>query len=169
MSGFPLRCLRSAFGSILRDARPVEHPELECSATRINLNEHVTAAASLLLPRVSLCAEWIAATSSFQIYHQEEAWNVNHEQAHPTLARSTDGAYSYTFAATYLDADGVAVATNIFAARCTAIQSTNSGGGLPVLKSGTELSSASPLVVQFFTYDVAGTSPEDHRFWLEVL
>jgi hypothetical protein len=169
MAGFLLRSLLQSFGSRLRDARPIENPEIEYGAARINRNEGITAAASLLLPRVVLIAEWVAATSSFRILHQEEAWNADHQQAHPVLTRSTDGAYVYTFAATYLDSDGVAVPTDLVSARCTAMQTANSGGASPVLKAGCEISvSAGPLAVQFFTYDSVGTSLEDHRFWLEV-
>ena len=161
MSGFPTRHLRSAFGSVLRDSRPVENPELERSAFRANLAERDCAAASLLLPRASLIAEWIAASSSFRIYHQEEAWNVDHSQAHPALTYYMGGMYRYTLAESYLDADGIVTQTDVIAARVTGIAIT---GGPSVTDWNCSING---LQVTVSLFDGFG-SLIDARFWLEV-
>lgn len=166
MSGFPLRHLLQSFGSRLRDARPIEHPELEVSAARLNLGESIAAASSLLLPRAVLVAQWNVASQTFTIFHQEEAWNLKHEQAHPTLAQITDGAYSYTFASSYLDNDGVSVPTVLPAARLTAVQEVSSGGGAPTYSTGTELR-PDGVTVEFFIRNSADELI-NRRFWLEV-
>ena len=166
MSGFPLRHYLQSFGSRLRDARPIEHPEFEVNAQRLNLGESISAASSLLLPRVNLIAQWNTANSAFQIFHQSEAWNVRNEQPHPTLAQITDGAYSYTFASSYLDNDGVSVPTLLTAARLTAIQEVSSGGGAPTYSTGTELR-PDGITVEFFIRNSAGVLV-NRRFWLEV-
>lgn len=167
MAGFPLRHLLSFFGPKLRDARPIENPVLETGQHRLNLTESIAAASSLLLPRVSLIAEWNATFGKFTVFHQEEAWNAKHELPHPTLERLADGYYTYTFASSYPDNDGIQVPTVIYAARLTVIQEVNSGGAAPTYKHGTELSGSTGLSVQFFIKDES-SALIDRRFWLEV-
>lgn len=156
MPGFPLRSIMQSFGSRLRDARPVEHPELERGAARANLTEHIAAGSSLILPRASLIAQWSVSLGAFEIYHQEEAWNSRHEQAHPTLARLFAGAYTYTFASTYLDLDGVAQPFEILAVRCSVIASNNPAAGCS--------HSANEVLLEVQHSDALA----DMRFWLEV-
>jgi hypothetical protein len=157
MSGFPIRSLLQTLGTRLRDARPIEHPELEVSAERINKHEALAVAANLVIPRASIVAEWNAVTSSFGILHQEEAWNVDHAQAHPILARTSTGIYTYTFASSYLDRDAIAVATNLVSARLSC-------NATVVYPQWT----ISGITVNVFLSDV-DVAPMDARFWLEVL
>jgi hypothetical protein len=153
MAGFPLRTLLTAFGSRLRNARPIEHPELEVDAKRLNLSESVASASSLILPRASLVAE-LSITGAVRILHQEEAWNTDHKQAHPALTRTQTGRYSYSFASSYLDLDGNTIGTDLIMARVF------------VFEAGTATVSILGNTVNVFLK--LGEQDTDMRFWLEV-
>jgi len=167
MAGFPIRHLLQSFGSKLRDARPVENPEIQVSAGRLNLSESIAAASSLLLPRVGLIAQWNTTTSLFEVYHQEEAWNARHEQARPTLARASAGSYTYTFAESYLDADGVAIPSNIVAARVFVMDTNPDPLSVsnPLASVRVDNSTVHPIIYISIT---DGGYVADARFWLEV-
>jgi len=161
MSGFPVRVLRSFLGPKLQDHRPVENPRIESGAKRLNLLEHVAIGSGLIVPRASLVAVWNDTLSTFQILHQEEAWNVDHKQSHPTLVRAQAGIYSYTFASTYQDEDGVTRDFEPIAAR---VYPAQTGIRSECIITGN--------VVEVFLFQQP--TPEDVtfvdcRFWLEVL
>lgn len=159
--GFPNRILRQHLGSKLQDRRRVENPKTEAGAARLNLLEHTAVGAGLVVARASLVAEWNATLSAFSILHQEEAWNTDHAQAHPVLARLGTGRYTYTFAATYLDNDGVAQPLAIIAARPSPVIVLPSS-----LTDVTARTSLSGSMLYLNTYN-NGTLT-DMRFLLEV-
>ena len=161
MSGFPVRMLRSFLGPKLKDTRPVENAQLETGAKRLNLLEHVAVGSGLIVPRASLVASWNDTLETFQILHQEEAWNVDHKQAHPVLERGAVGVYSYTFASTYQHVAGVTRDFEPIAARGSPVQT---GIKSEYIITGN--------VVEVFLFQQP--TPEDVtfvdcRFWLEVL
>lgn len=160
--GFPRRPLRSAFGPKLTNAYPVEHPETQVGAQSFNPDFWQTAGMGLIVPRAIVIAKWNG--SAFDIYHQAEAWNPNGDQAHPVLARTGAGLFTYTFAASYLDEDGNEVPTDIRAARCTG--GDDNGGGSPRRGYGWILT-ASPLVARFRLVNETLTG-QDELFWGEV-
>jgi len=166
MPGYPTRLIRSSFGPKRIDPRPVEHPEQEVGAADYNAAFHQVAGMNLAIAtRASLIARWDSGTSHFVVSHQEEAWNSEREQAHPALVRVGAGVYTYTFAATYLDEDDVAVTTELGAPRVTVHKVLTAYADRVVGFAWVDASS--PLVVQIRLWDAAGT-PEDAPFWLEV-
>jgi hypothetical protein len=108
---FPKRPLRSSFGPKLRNAYPVENPAIDVGDVAFNGMFSTVAGLGLISARSIVIANYTGG--AFVIGYQAEAWNQELSQAHPVLARSGAGLYSYTFASTYLDEDGVAVATDI--------------------------------------------------------
>jgi hypothetical protein len=106
---FPRRFLRSALGPKLRNNYAVENPETDIGAEAFNAAFAALAGINLMVPRAVFVGVW--GGSTFTIAEQEEAWNDDHDQTHPTPARTSAGLYTYTFAATYLDEDGVAQPT----------------------------------------------------------
>ncbi len=165
MSGYPSRIVRSVLGPTFKDVRPVEHPEREISAESGNLLCNIATAANLIQPRASLVAIW--SGSAFAILHQEEAWNVDHAQTHPQLERSSAGVYSYTFASSYKDKDGVDVPTTLVSARVTASDVPLVFSPADAPRGAAFIDPAVPYAVQIRTW--SGTTLGDYRFWLEVL
>jgi hypothetical protein len=168
MSGWPSRIFKSMLGATLRDARPVENPEIEWAARYIELLKHTAVGAALIAPRATLCAEWNTGTSSFTIHHQAEAWNVNNALAHPTLDRTSTGSYTYTFAATYPDMDGALVAFDPRGYRVDICKQLPSSDVLPyhpaVYRAGDI-----ELPALYVRLRDAGDTSVDVPFWLEVL
>lgn len=168
MSGWPSRILKSELGSTLRDPRTVEHPELEWAARYIELLKHQAVGAALCASRVSLCAAWNTGTSAFDVYQQHEAWNPTGAVAHPVLARTSAGLYTYTFAATYADMDGESV---VFAAHGFRVQACGilpTADALPY-QAHVELDSEEATPTLVVTMRGADGAPVDAPFWLEVL
>ncbi len=163
--GFPRRFTRDQLGPTLRNNYPVENPESDIGAESFNADFHQVAGMNLVVPRAALVASWNG--SSFDILHQAEAWNPRHAQAHPVLARSGTGAYTYTFAPTYKDEDGVDVPTVLVAARAFEL------AGTAVFANRVEahawIDAGDPLVVHVQLWRSGTGAAEDHRFWLEVL
>jgi hypothetical protein len=162
MSGFPLRSLLQNFGPKLRDARPIENPEIETGQRRLNLLESTITGVNLISPRASVVARYDPSPAAFIIYHQEEAWNARHAQAHPVLERQVTGLYTYTFASSYLTEDGESVPISVVAARANVF---GAGG----INSGTKAwcQVTSPTVVTISISDDSNAGV-DARFWLEV-
>jgi hypothetical protein len=164
MSGFPNRIVRSNLGPTYRDRNAVENPEVELGADYANLLLHQAVGVQLISPVADLIASWTGAV--FVVAKREEAWNVDHSQAHPVLARTGAGVYTYQFAASYLDMDGESVITALADARLTA-RSTTAGYANRV--SGRAwVDDADATLVHIEIYDAAG-SAADAPFWLEVI
>lgn len=164
MSSFPSRFLRSLLGPKFFNAFPVENPENQVGDKQFNAAFHAVAGMNLIVSRAALIATY--SGGSFQIAHQAEAWNPEAAQAHPSLARTSAGVYTYTFAASYLDEDGVAVPTVLAAARVSshyAPQATYPNR----IESRAWVDESNPLIIQVRMWNTSGV-PVDLPFWLEV-
>jgi hypothetical protein len=155
--GFPRRLIRSHLGPKLRNNYPVENPASDVGDATLNGLFWNTAGLGLVGARWVVIAAWNG--SQLVIQHQAEAWNPENDQAHPVLARTGTGTYTYTFASTYLDEDGVAVPTVIYAPNgcvnrtlSAASERTDLYAWIPV---GT------PLVVQARQWDDGGTARDE--------
>jgi hypothetical protein len=165
MSGWPSRILRAALGPVLSDARPVEHPEHEWASAHIELLKHQAAGHALISPRVVCLAEWTG--SAFDIHWQAEAWNPRNELAHPVLARTSTGVYTYTFpTAAAEDLDGNSVPLNLKYGRCAVCPADPVGTTQPlqadVIDRGT-----TPASFQLELVNGSSTAI-DEPFWLEI-
>jgi len=164
MSGFPTRFLRSLLGPKFVNTSPVESPESDIGDVQFNAAFHQLAGMNLVVPRVALIASYTGAAQT--ILHQAEAWNPENAQAHPVLARSAAGVYTYTFASTYQDENGAAVATVLLAPRVSCHRDL-SGGFANRIEAHAWKDGSNPLIVQVRLWDTGGTGV-DHPFWLEV-
>lgn len=164
MSGFPTRILRAVLGPAFRDTRPVENPETDIGAKQFNAAFHQVAGMNLIVPRVAFIA--VYSGGSFQVTHQAEAWNPNNVQAHPAAARAAAGSYTYTFASTYKDEEGVDVPTVLGPPRVTCHRDL-SGGFANRIAAHAWIDGSDPLKIQIRLWDTGGTGV-DHPFWLEV-
>jgi hypothetical protein len=164
MSSFPRRFLRSLLGPKFVDTVPVENPEADIGARQFNAAFHAVAGMNLVVPRAVVIASYTG--SAFQIDHQAEAWNPEGSQGRPLLERASAGAYTYTFAATYKDQDGVNIATSLTAARVTSHRELVSGYSQRVFAYAYR-DGANPLEIKIRLWDAVGTGI-DAPFWLEV-
>lgn len=168
---FPKRPQRSSFGPKLVNNYPVETPNSDVGDVAFNAAFWTIAGLAGVLPRASCIATYSPLSTSFVVSHQAEAWNPNGDQAHPVLGRTNTGIYSYTFASTYLDEDGIAVPMDLKGARVTC----------PTISSGTNFAegvawvdSVFPLVVivrvgtRLISSGVFSNS-DNITFWLEVM
>jgi hypothetical protein len=162
MPSFPKRLTRSALGPKLVDNYPVENPTNELGAGTFNPDFWAVSGMAGIIARASLVASWNGTT--FDILHRREAWNPDDDQAHPVLARTSAGVYTYTFPATALDEDGNAVNIILTGARCSSEVAHANGR----IRAYAWPNSGSPLVVDIKLEDSAGTA-RDAKFWLEVL
>ena len=163
MSGFPSRFLRSLLGPKFVNTNPAENPETDVGAQQFNAAFHQVAGMNLVVPRVALIASY--SGGGFVYSHQAEAWNPENAQAHPVLARSAAGVYTYTFASTYKDEDGTDVATVILAPRVSCHRDL-SGGFANRIEARSWKDGSNPLIIQIRLWDTGGTGV-DHPFWLE--
>jgi hypothetical protein len=168
---FPTRVTRSALGPRFRDVYPVENPETDVGAEQFNAAFDQLAGLNVVAPRVALIATWNG--SAFDVRHQAEAWNPDGGQAHPALARAGVGRYTYTFAASYLDADGNTVATSLLACRLSVfgVPAADASSTDPYASRRTPMAwvdPGNPLVVKIAIFSSAG-AVVDEPFWLEVL
>jgi hypothetical protein len=166
MSGFPSRIVKADLGSTLRDSRPVEHPEYEWAAAYIELMKWQAVGVALCSPRAVLCAAWNGA--AFVVAVQEEAWNPARAVAHPTLARTSAGLYTYAFAAHYLDFSGNSVALVLSGFRGVACPILPTDAEAPYSVDVARNSEAAVPTINITIKDHSGTAA-DVPFWLEVL
>ena len=118
MAGFPTRTTRAAFGPTKRNASVgLVTPEYHAGATEINLDYWQTAGMSLAICRAWALVTWDGATS-VSLTAAGEAWDPT-AAAEPTVARSSAGVYTVTYAATYVDETDTAVSTSLLAASAT--------------------------------------------------
>lgn len=161
---FPVRILRSIFGPTFQDTRPVEHPETEFGADKMELLLWQLGGMNQTAARATLAAAWV--TSAFQVFHQGQAWNPKGAQANPVLARTSAGVYTWTFAATYPDLDGVQVSPNIGAVRITCHKILANFGDRIEAHAWRDASNAG--LVHIRLWSTAG-APVDEPFWIEAL
>lgn len=163
MSGFPSRFNRGHLGPKFRNANPVENPESQIGDAQFNAAFWQTAGMNLIVPRVALIAQYVG--SSFVVAAQEEAWNPDLSQAHPVLARASAGVYSYTFAASYLDEDGVAQPTVLRAPRLSCHKVLAAFADR--VDAHAFIDAGNPLVLQLRLWLSASGTAVDEPFWLE--
>lgn len=165
MSGWPSRLFRAELGPVLRDPRPVEHPEYEIPAEHIELLRHQLTGLALVGPRAVCLASWTG--SAFSVHWQAEAWNPRNELAHPELARTSTGVYTYTFpSATAQDRDGNSVPLDLQYGRCSICSGSPVGTTQPLAADVINLAT-SPASFQLELRNGAGTAI-DKPFWLEI-
>lgn len=165
---FPKRLLRSSLGPSFVNNYPVENPASDIGDTQFNAAFAIVAAAGLLLPRATLVAAWNG--SALVATEQEEAWNDDHDQAHPTPARTGVGTYTYTFASSYNDETGAAVPTVLTAARVavgiTAVDTTKIAEGYAWINPTNQLQVLVYTYLRVLATGVATAT--DLPFWLAV-
>lgn len=161
--GFPNRTARDQLGPTLQDQYPVQNPRTQVGAASFNTTFWQMAGMNLVVPRTALLASWNG--SAFDVTHQAEAWNPDAAQAHPVLARGGTGNYTYTFAGSYLDENGVAQPTVLLAARISDRKVLSAFADR--LEPRAWIDGSDPLVVQIRLWDTSGTLV-DQPFWLEV-
>jgi len=165
MSGYPTRLLRSTFGPTLEDQYPVKNPRTQIPAKTFNAAFHVLAGLNLsCLARAVVVAEYTGGSLVTQ--YQAEAWNPNESQAHPVLARVGAGDYTLTFAASYLDEQGVSVPTALMAPRAIAFPAIAAWGDVVI--AAAYIDGSNPLVVHVKLFAASTGTAVDAPFFLEV-
>lgn len=110
MSGFPTRPSLTSFGPKRVDRSAPRSAIHDIGAAFVNLVRWTLTGLGQSSSRAWVLAGY--SGGSFTISAQGNAW----QGAAPTPARSSTGVYTLTYAATYADADGVPVATNLIGA-----------------------------------------------------
>ncbi len=165
MSGYPTRLLRSTFGPTLEDEYPVQNPRTQIPATAFNAAFHALAGLNLSsIARAVVVASYVAPTLT--TLYQAEAWNSNESQAHPVLARAGVGDYTLTFAASYLDEQGISVPTALLCAKASAHPVV--AVWADVVLAVAYLDASNPLIVHVKTFTHASGAAVDCPFVLEV-
>lgn len=165
MSGYPVRLTRAALGPTLEDAYPVVNPKQQVGAAARNAYFWNIAGANLIVARSALIASWNSGSSAFDVAHQAEAWNPDGQQARPALTRIGAGNYTYLFAASYNDENGVGQAIALIAARLSDRKVLTAFSDRIEPRAWIDVSN--PLLVQLRLWDSSGTLV-DVPFWLEV-
>lgn len=163
MSAFPTRLTRAALGPKLEDAYPVVNPKQQIPASTHNANFAAVAGMSQVVHRALLISSWVS--SAFVTAQQAEAWNPDGAQPHPTLTRVAQGNYTYLFASSYLDENGVAQATALLAAHLTDQKVLTVFSDR--LEARAWIDAGNPLLVQMRIWDTGGTL-QDAPFLLKV-
>lgn len=114
MAGYPTRPSLTSFGARRVDRSPPRSATHDASAAFVNLVRWNLAGLGQGAGRAWVLAGYSGGT--FSITAQGNAW----QGAAPTPARTGAGVYTLTYAATYADADGVEVATNLIGASVSA-------------------------------------------------
>lgn len=129
MSGFPSRPTLPAFGpEHPRDALASTDAETEFGAAQLRILKWQAAGLGLVAP-----VSFVAARhdgSSFTTLVRREGWNPKAETSlAPTVARSSTGVYTVTYAATYPDETGAATALVVLADLCEVAAQARNGEG----------------------------------------
>lgn len=165
MSGYPTRIVRSSLGPTLEDEYPVQNPRTQIPAAAFNAAFHALAGLNLsCIARAVVVASYVAPTLT--TLYQAEAWNPEGGQAHPVLARAGVGDYTLTFAASYLDEEGVAVPTALMAPKASAHPVIAAWGDVAI--AAAYIDASNPLIVHVKIFDAATGNPLDAPFALEV-
>jgi hypothetical protein len=111
MGGFPGRPSRNEFGPTYEDEFPVENPKRELGQEVMNLNMWQLAGAGLVSPKVVITAT--VSGSTVTVTNQLLAWDPKQLLSNIAIAYNSTGNYTPTFASTYPDEKGNAVATGL--------------------------------------------------------
>ncbi len=146
MSGFPTRPSLTAFGPRRSNARPVRNPQQQAGADFMNLLRWDVAGLGASCPRAWVLATFTGPTT-IAVTAQGNAWHG----AAPTPARSGTGVYTFTYAATYVDDDSVAIVTNLLAVKVSPRGSTARISGWEITDS---------RIVTVYLFDAAGAAAD---------
>lgn len=150
MSGFPTRISRTALGPTKANAKTgVIHPAKYIGATETELAYWQVAGLSVSAPRAWALVTWDGA-SAVSLTASGEAWDPNSASA-PTVARSSAGVYTVTYAATYPDETATEVSTNLLAA---AVSPRGTTARIPTWEI------ASARIVTVYLFDAAGSAAD---------
>jgi hypothetical protein len=128
MSGFPTRPSRLAFGPTRTDDGVVTD-HVKCVAAEVfNLDHWQVAGLGVVSPRAWCLMQWDGA--ALQLLASGEAWDPNGAYL-PVLARTGAGVYTITYAATYPNELGVAVATGLVAAMAVPQEASRTALAIP--------------------------------------
>jgi len=119
MSGFPTRPLRPAFGPEPKNRFPVRDPERELDGETVGkLMMHQITGSGLTVPRAWFVLNGLAVTPV--LLSRAEAWNpkgvTDVDFPAPVVARTAQGIFTVTYAATFKDETGVAMTLDLIAA-----------------------------------------------------
>lgn len=154
MAGFPTRISRTALGPTKQNAAiGVIHPAKYIGAVETELAYWQVSGLSVAAPRAWALVTWDGATA-VSLTAAGEAWDPNGASA-PTVARTSAGVYTVTYAATYNDETGTAVSTNLLAASVTARGTT---ARIPTWEI------ASSRIITVYLFDAAGSAADASFF-----
>lgn len=115
--GFPTRPTRNAFGpERVNDGVPPDADKY-VDAETFNLEHWQTAGLGVVASRAWAVLNWTG--SVLELVAAGEAWDPNGTQANPTPARASAGVYTLTYAATYANRLGAAVAPALIAGKAS--------------------------------------------------
>lgn len=134
MSGFPTRISRSALGQAKTNARPVKDASKELVAGEWNLMRWTLGGLAGTGAQAWLFATFTGPTTIAVTAHRE-AWDPDADDAAPTISRTSDGLYVVTYAATYTDEAGTAVATQLYGGDVSPSATTNLNGVASIASS----------------------------------
>lgn len=150
MPGFPTRTTRAAFGPTKRNlSAGLMSPEYYQGASEIELSHWQVSGMSLAVCRAWALVTWDGATS-MSLTSSGEAWDPRAE-AVPTVARTSAGVYTVTYAASYNDETGTAVSTALLAASATP-QSNSARHATCTISSSR--------IINVFVWDAAGSAAD---------
>lgn len=150
MAGSPTRISRSALGPTKRNATTgLIHPALFQGATEVELAYWTIAGLSVASGRAWALVTWDGATS-VSLTAAGESWDPNSASA-PTVLRTATGVYTVTYAASYNDETGTAVATNLLGAAVSPQSSSSRHATWAI---------GSSRIVTVYMWDASGTAAD---------
>lgn len=112
MAGFPDRPDRDAFGPTYENERPVENPKRELGEDVVNLNMWQVAGMGGVSPKVVIAA-LVPGGGPITVSNQRLAWDPNQGVANITINYIGAGQYTFAFASTYPDENGISQSTDL--------------------------------------------------------
>lgn len=168
MSSFPTRVIRSFFGPMKhKDDRPVERPENEFGAEHLDRLLAQSCGMNQVIQRAVLAAEWNAGQSDFDIRYQGQTWNPERSIAHPVIARSATGVYTWTFAESYADMDGNDINPSILMPRISTAKVLTAFSDR--VESDAWRDASDSKIIHIRIWRESTGAAEDAPFWVEVL
>mgnify|MGYP000882923434 CR=1 FL=1 len=153
MSGFPTRLTRAAFGPTKRNlSAGLISPEYYQGANEVELSHWQVSGMSLAIHRAWALVTWDGAdgATSVSLTASGEAWDPRAQYV-PTVARTSAGVYTVTYAASYPDETATEVSTALLAASATP-QSSSARHATCTISSSR--------IVNVFVWDAAGIAAD---------
>lgn len=149
MAGFPTRPSRAAFGPTFRNATAgVTNPETHAGAALLGLLAWQAAGNSVAGNLTWALLAWDGAALTLSA--SAEAWDST-SAVLPTVARTSAGLYTVTYAASYADETAALITTNLRAAICAA-QGTAARYAVASIASGR--------IITVSVFDAAGAAAD---------